>query len=580
MAPHLRSKATDPDTGTPASTIPTTPVKTPQPPLPLLFSPPPTTYNTRIPADVVPRFKARNTALSSLYSDFITYYKSIQLLQSHGRALSETESLKFHDTIKKAELLSNSYWALLRDLIDRIRSIYLDGKDPQSTLVLGYSSVKVVIECPYCEDLHEHRRVSDPGIGVPVIYPAGCGAFGSYRIVFPGDIDKSTRGLGKEAIGIQIHKTGTYWMAVKDDMPDLEPFFLVKYRPRKTLPAVIKPVVLEQEVKLEVKVEIKEKEGGEVEEKLMFDAFQRLDIAEHRSYDPVAVAPTRYIGTIKLLQSIARTCAANFNNLEQIVGYYSEPEYSVKVERWKESSVQRETRSKVERETDMQMCTVTGGKGTRVLGLVESDGYRTVCSCLRGPNYPDISIVSGLVESERLEMEADLPLSNKQLRLLVQALAKEIGHEFPKEIPKSAVYNWKRELERKNNSASSAPMWYACHAEKKMLVRFLTMHTTWVPEGFSHNLFRYRTLLGDYAGIQHIASLMKNTRFWVSYDICEDCDKFIEKVGKKFGLHLSFERMNDDTKPTAVKTENEDPSSEQEPPVKVEDEGSSGASKD
>ncbi|KAK6506229.1 hypothetical protein TWF506_011148 [Arthrobotrys conoides] len=489
-------------------------------------------------------FQHRATTLSKFCADFFVYLGSINLLQSHNKTLPESEAARFAQSILKADKLSNSFWFLLRDIINHIRSLHLDDQDPQATLVLGYSDIKIVVECPYCEELHEHRRVPDAGIGVPVIYPAGCGAFGRYRVVFPGDIDILTGTLGKEAVGLQVHKSGAYWMTVRDDVPDLERFFVVKYRPKKSLPAVTKAIVVQEEVKIEVSLEVNEEAGEtKTQEQILFEAFQRLDIAEDKSYDPVPIPPTKHHAAIKKLQDIAKSCAEKLNKLDQIVGYYSTPGYTVSTERWKESAIVRETRNKVERETDWQICTVNEGEKTRVLGLVESDGYRTVCSCIRGPNYPDISMVSGLVEAERLD--SHLPLNNKQLLFLVRGLAKEIGHEFPKEIPKSASVVWKRELERKNITATSAEHWHACHAEKKMLVRFLIMHTTWVPEEFVHNIFKYRSILGKEAGVRSAFCLARSTKFWVSWDICEDCRRFIEGVEKKFGVCLSFQKMSD-----------------------------------
>ncbi|KAK6331875.1 hypothetical protein TWF718_002415 [Orbilia javanica] len=537
------------------TTLPTTPPKKESRDPKLFLSPqnrntPPTISNT--PSwRTAQAFQSRATLLSNFYKDFFIYLDSINFLQSHHKTLPESEAARFSQSILKADKLSNSFWLLLRDIINHIRSLYLNGQDPQATLVLGYSDIKIVVECPYCEELHEHRRVPDAGIGVPVIYPAGCGAFGRYRIVFPGDIDILTGTLGKEAVGLQVHKSGAYWMTVKEDVPNLERFFVVKYRPKKSLPAVTKTVVIEEEVKIEVSLEVKnqvpEVAETRTQEQILFEAFQRLDIAEDKSYDPVPIPPTKHHAAIKRLQDIAKSCAEKLNKLDQVVGYYAKPEYTVSTERWKESSVVRETRNKVERETDWQMCTVNEGEKTRVLGLVESDGFRTVCSCIRGPNYPDISTVSGLVEAERLESQ--LPLNNKQLLLLVRELAREIDHEFPKEIPKSASVVWKRELERKNNTATSAEHWHACHAEKKMLVRFLIMHTTWVPQGFSHNIFKYRSLLGKEAGIRSAFCLARSTKFWVSWDTCDDCRRFIEGVEKKFGVYLSFQRMTDHLAP-------------------------------
>ncbi|KAK6524724.1 hypothetical protein TWF281_011625 [Arthrobotrys megalospora] len=531
-------------------TPPTTPA--PKEPPKLILSPPqrntpPPFSNTPSPRNVV-AFHHRATTLSNFYSGFFTNLSSFQLLQSHNNTLPEAQAEAFAYTISKADKLSNSFWFLLRDIINHIRSLYLSGQDPVATLVLGYSDIKIIIQCPYCEELHEHRRVPDAGIGVPVLYPAGCGAFGRYRVVFPGDIDILTGTLGKEAVGLQVHKSGAYWMTVKDDVPDLERFFVVKYRPKKSLPTVTRSVVVEEEVKIEVSLEVTESksEGGEEvksQEQILFEAFQRLDIAEDKSYDPIPITPPKHQAIIKKLQDIAKSCAEKLNKLDQIVGYYSKPQYTVTAERWKEAATGRETRNKVEREADWQMCTVNEGEKTRLLGLVESDGFRTVCSCIRGPNYPDISMVSGLVEAERLEPH--LPLNNKQLMLLVRGLAKEIGHEFPKEIPKSASVVWKRELERKNNTASSAEHWHACHAEKKMLVRYLIMHTTWAPEVFSHNIFKYRSLLGKEAGIRNAFCLARSTKFWVSWDICDDCKRFIEGVEKKFGVYLSFHKMGD-----------------------------------
>ncbi|KAK6511266.1 hypothetical protein TWF481_000186 [Arthrobotrys musiformis] len=496
-------------------------------------------------------FQHRAAMLSNFYNDFIVYLESINLLQTHNKILPESEASRFSQSILKADKLSNSFWILLRDIITHIRSLYLEGQDPQTTLVLGYSDIKIVVECPYCEELHEHRRVPDAGIGVPVIYPAGCGAFGRYRVVFPGDIDILTGTLGKEAIGLQVHKSGAYWVTVKDDVPDLERFFVVKYRPKKPLPTVAKALVVQEEVKIEVSLEVTgdtaEGEEAKSQEQMLFEAFQRLDIVEDKSYDPVPIPPTKQQGAIKRLQDIAKSCAAKLNKLDQVVGYHSKAGYTVTTDRWKESAVVRETRNKVEREADWQMCSVTEDEKTRVLGLVESDGFRTVCSCIRGPNYPDISMVSGLVEAERLE--SHLPLNNKQLASLVRELAKEIGHEFPKEIPKSASVVWKRELERKNNTASSAEHWHACHAEKKMLVRFLIMHTTWAPQGFSHNIFKYRSLLGKEAGVRSAFCLARSTKFWVSWDICDDCRKFIGRVEEKFGVYLSFQKMSDQAVP-------------------------------
>ncbi|KAF3224327.1 hypothetical protein TWF191_006110 [Orbilia oligospora] len=468
-------------------------------------------------------FQHRATTLSKFYNDFFIYLESINLLQSHNQTLPESEAARFAQSILKADKLSNSFWFLLRDIINHVRSLHLNGQDPQATLVLGYSDIKIVVECPYCEELHEHRRVPDAGIGVPVIYPAGCGAFGRYRVVFPGDIDVLTGTLGKEAVGLQVHKSGAYWMTVRDDVPDLERFFVVKYRPKKSLPSVTKAVIIqEEEVKIEVSLEVKGEtpEDGETKtkEQMLFEAFQRLDIAEDKSYDPVPIPPTKHHAAIKKLQDVAKSCAEKLNKLDQIVGYYSKLGYTVSAERWKESAVVRETRNKVEREADWQIC-------------------------IRGPNYPDISVVSGLVEAERLD--SHLPLNNKQLLFLVRGLAKEIGHEFPKEIPKSASVVWKRELERKNITATSAEHWHACHAEKKMLVRFLIMHTTWVPEEFSHNIFKYRSILGKEAGVRSAFCLARSTKFWVSWDICDDCKKFIEGVEKNFGVYLSFQKMGD-----------------------------------
>ncbi|KAF3925125.1 hypothetical protein ABW20_dc0100370 [Dactylellina cionopaga] len=512
----------------------------------------PAVFNTaQNHTDLVPKFKSRASTLAVLNTKFTTYLQSIQLLQSHGNALTDVESSKLRQNLVKADKLANSYWSLLRDITTSIRLLYLNGQDPESTLVLGYSSVKIVIQCPYCDDLHEHRRVPDADIGVPVVYPAGCGAFGRYRVVFPGDIDKLTGGLGKEAIGIQIHSSAAYWMTVKDDMQDLESFFVVKYRPKSGQQLRPKSIVVTQEVKIEVKVEVREdKEAIKDEERLLFEAFQRLDIAEHRSYDPIPVPPTRHLTTIKKLQEIARSSVEGLNNLDKIVGYHSVPTYRVKAERWKDMEVQKDTRRKVEREMDFQTCTVIEGDSTRLIGLVKSDDFRTVCSCLRGSNHSDIAMVSGLVEDERLDeyfQSSKNRLSNKQLRLLVQELAKEIGHEFPQEIPQAAVH-WKRELERKNHSATSAMYWHACHAEKKMLVQFLLMTTTWTPEAISHNIFKNRHLLGKEAGVRTAACLAKDTKFWVSYDICEDCERFIAGVGKKFGMYLSFQRMEEDTR--------------------------------
>ncbi|KAF3184163.1 hypothetical protein TWF225_008241 [Orbilia oligospora] len=528
---------------------PTTPPKKEPPKLflspqkrntPPVFSNTPSSRNSQA-------FQHRATTLSKFYNDFFVYLESINLLQSHNQTLPESEAARFAQSILKADKLSNSFWFLLRDIINHVRSLYLNGQDPQATLILGYSDIKIVVECPYCEELHEHRRVPDAGIGVPVIYPAGCGAFGRYRVVFPGDIDVLTGTLGKEAVGLQVHKSGAYWMTVRDEVPDLERFFVVKYRPKKSLPSVTKAVVPQEEVKIEVSSEVKEEtsEDGETKtkEQMLFEAFQRLDIAEDKSYDPVPIPPTKHHAAIKNLQDVAKSCAEKLNKLDQIVGYYSKLGYTVSAERWKESAVVRETRNKVEREADWQMCTVSEGEQTRLLGLVESDGYRTVCSCIRGPNYPDISVVSGLVEAERLD--SHLPLNNKQLLFLVRGLAKEIGHEFPKEIPKSASVVWKRELERKNITATSAEHWHACHAEKKMLVRFLIMHTTWVPEEFTHNIFKYRSILGKEAGVRSAFCLARSTKFWVSWDICDDCRRFIEGVEKKFGVYLSFQRMGD-----------------------------------
>lgn len=517
-------------------------------------------------------FQHRATTLLKFYNDFFIYLESINLLQPYNKTLPEFEAARFVQSILKADKLSNSFWFLLRDIINHIRLLYLNGQDPQATLVLGYSDIKIVVECPYCEEFHEHRRVPDAGIGVPVIYPAGCGAFGRYRVVFPGDIDILTGTLGKEAVGLQVHKSGAYWMTVKDDVPDLERFFVVKYRPKRSLPTVTKAVVIEEEVKIEVNLEVKEEtpEGAETKtkEQMLFEAFQRLDIAEDKNYDPVPISPTKHHVAIKKLQDIAKSCAEKLNKLDQIVGYYSKPGYIVTTERWKESAIVRETRQKVERETDWQMCTVNESEKTRLLGLVESDGFRTVCSCIRGPNYPDISVVSGLVEAERLE--SHLPLNNKQLLFLVRELAKEIGHEFPKEIPKSASVVWKRELERKNNTTSAAEHWHACHAEKKMLVRFLIMHTTWAPEEFSHNIFKYRSILGKEAGVRSAFCLARSTKFWVSWDICDDCRRFIQGVEKKFGIYLSFQRMDDQVL-APLKSSSEDGGEETKEPVLSEE---------
>ncbi|KAK6352891.1 hypothetical protein TWF696_004892 [Orbilia brochopaga] len=566
--------------------VPTTPTRPLPPPLahlqtpPQVATPPPPTFRNTRSKDFLPAFQSRAAILASLYADFRTYLDSIKLLQSQGHELTETESAKFRLNITKGDKLSNSYWGLLRDLTTAIRAIYLNGQDPESTLVLGYSSAKVVVQCPYCEELHEHRRFN-AGIGVPVIYPAACGAFGRYRIVFPGDIDKLTGGLGKEAVGVEVHKSGTYWVTVKDDSPDLESFFSVKYRPRPSQNATRKKVVVKQEVvkreqshqqetivqevvkvEVSVKVATDEEEKEKAEEKMMFEAFQRLDIAEHHSFNPVSYTPRGQWATIAKLQEIARGCIEKMSSLDQIVASNTPPTYKVVAERWKETAVQRDTRSKVERETDFQLCTVTDGTSSRVLGLVESDGFRTVCSCIRGPHYADISVVSGLVETERLE--PSLPLNNKQLRFLVQSLAKEIGHEFPSEIPKGAVH-WKRELERKNNSVGSALQWFACHAEKKMLVRYLMTHTRWTPEGFSHKFFRFRELLGAEAGMRSSISLTKDAQFWVSYDICEDCERFVAGVCKKFGIHLSFRKMEDEHElPKAESSKTESPDSERD----------------
>ncbi|KAJ6263692.1 P-type cation-transporting ATPase [Drechslerella dactyloides] len=529
--------------------------------------PPPTTRNARS-KDFIPAFQSRAAILASLYGDFRTYIDSIKLLQSQGHELTDAESAKFRLNVTKGDKLSNSYWQLVRDLTTAIRSIYLSGQDPESTLVLGYSSAKIVVECPYCDEIHEHKRVN-AGIGVPVIYPAGCGAFGRYRIVFPGDMDKLTGGLGKQAVGIEVHKTGAYWVAVKDDCPNLESFFVVKYRPRprqhlERKKIAVKQQIIKQEesqqetviqeiVKVEVSVQVTAEEKDE--EKMMFEAFQRLDIAEHHSYNPVAVTPRDQWATIKKLQEIAQGCIEKMSSLDQIVGYNTPPTYKVIAERWKETAVQRDTRSKVERETDFQLCTATDGSSSWVLGLVESDGFRTVCSCIRGPQYADISVVSGLVENERLE--PSLPLNNKQLIKLIQGLAKEIGHEFPKEIPKGAV-SWKRELERKNTTATSAQNWFACHAEKKMLVRYLMVHTRWIPDGFSHNFFKYRDLLGEEAGMRSSVCLTKDAQFWVSYEICEDCEKFIAGVCKKFEISLSFRKMEDEHEPPKAEASGEE----------------------
>ncbi|KAK6346131.1 hypothetical protein TWF730_010463 [Orbilia blumenaviensis] len=542
---------------------PTTPPRK-EPPK-LVFSPrhrnTPPTFSSAPRLHTAQAFQHRATVLSTFYNDFFIYLESIRLLQSQSTALPENEVARFSQSILKADKLSNSFWFLLRDIINEVRSLHLNGQDPQAILVLGYSDIKIVVECPYCDEIHEHRRVPDAGIGVPVIYPAGCGAFGRYRVVFPGDIDILTGTLGKEAVGLQVHKSGAYWMTVKDDVPDLERFFVVKYRPKKSLPAVTKAVVaVEEEAEVGASLEVKKTEtldGGETktQEQMLFEAFQRLDIVEDKSYDPVIIPPTKHQATIKKLQDIAKSCAEKLNRLDQTVGYYSKAGYNVISERWKETTTVRETRRKVEREVDWQMCTVSGSEKTRLLALVESDGFRTVCSCIRGPNYPDISMVSGLVEAERLEPY--LPLNSKQLMLLVRELAREIGHDFPKEIPKSASVVWKRELERKNNTATSAEHWHACHAEKKMLVRFLIMHTTWVPEAFSHNIFKYRSLLGKEAGVRSAFCLARNTKFWVSWDICDDCKKFIEGVERKFGVLLSFQRMGNQLEPYKPTSESE-----------------------
>ncbi|EPS45383.1 hypothetical protein H072_648 [Dactylellina haptotyla CBS 200.50] len=531
---------------TPRKSQPPRQVTPPQPLSPPTFRNSPstsTTPNSRI----IPSFRTRAATLQSLYSDFKRYIESIQLLQSRGQTLTDAEYSALLTKIENGERLSNNYWELIHDIIRQIRSFH-QNHDAEPTLVLGYSSEKIVIECPYCSDLHEHKRVADPGIGIPLIYPAACGASGLfYRAVFPGDIDKLTSKTGKDAVGIQIHKSGAYWMAVIDEIQNLDEFFVVKFRPRKTLPLESKAIELENETK--VKDEPKEPDDPKNVEKIIYDRFIRLNLTEDWRYNPVKSAPTKYFSTIRLLQSIAQACITNLNSLDKTLGFHTIPDYNVKVERSKIKEVKRETRSQVEHEIDLQTCTISEGARTRNLAVVKSDGYRTVCSCIRGPNYTDLSLVSGLVEAERVAPESDLALNNKQLQLLVQQLALEIGHTFPDDIPSSASYVWKRELERKNKTAASAAHWYACHAEKKMLVRFLIMHTTWTPEGFNNNIFHNRNLLGKEAGARTGACLMKNIKFWVSWNICEDCENFIAAVSRKFDLSLSFHSMESVTQP-------------------------------
>ncbi|EWC47170.1 hypothetical protein DRE_03539 [Drechslerella stenobrocha 248] len=581
--------AAAPHTTTPVPTTPTRPppresllLPPPQVPSPSRF---PTPRSTSKPS--LPDLQFRASTLSRLSADFFAYLDKVKLSRSQGHVPTESEAARFELNLVKGDRLAKNYWALIRDLTIAIRGIYLPAnQDPEATLVLAYSSAKIVVQCPYCDEYHEHRRVTAT-IGVPVIYPAGCGAFGRYSVVFPGDVHKLAGELGDATVGVEVHSSGAYWVAVQEDMPDLESFFVVKYRPRppvaqsKGVPISTKKVEAAPAEGNGKAIKQKEEAGAkeaeeQAEEKIMFEAFHKLNIAEHWSYDPVAVMPKGQWGTIKKLQETAKTCVQSLNTLTSILGHLTPPAHKVVAKRWKEATVQRETRSKAVREMDYQLCTISYGTASRTLGLVESDGFRTVCSCVRGPKYLDVSVVSGLVESERLEPL--LPANNKQLRLLVQSLAKEIGHVFPEEIPKGAVH-WKRELEKNRRTASSAEHWYACHAEKKMLVRYLMMHTTWTPEGFSHTFFKNRNLLGKEAGARTSISLAKDVQFWVSYDICEDCDRFIAGVCRKFGVKLSFntmEKENVSRKPDSAQKDED----EEATPDRQAGESDDGVSKD
>ncbi|KAF3937583.1 hypothetical protein ABW19_dt0210457 [Dactylella cylindrospora] len=501
----------------------------PSPPTPPLYIIPPSYHDStpitapeppailRTPQDHIIAFRFRAATHHAAYKSFTSYINNA--IRSSGyHTASRGPQEEYQRKLQEANTLALDYWTLIRNVIDYIHILHPatgESDYPEATLVHGYNLYQLVVKCPFCDNYHIHKTV-EPNLGIPLVYPARCSTYRTYRVVFPGDIDALTdlNSDGSQRIGVQLHPTGIFWATVAPGITDVATHF--EWNPDRYK---------------------KTSRNTSVDMDGLTRKMGEVKIEEKKTFYCIDYPLGEYDIEIEELQRIAQSCVDDMNILHQIVGSQSQPKHHVKAIRWQNSTRTAETEGK-----HGIQCTAHMDNDTQEnLGDLESNGFRTICSCIRGGSYPSLSLVSGIKDYEMM-LGQQLPFKPAVLMHYVKALAKEVDHVFPSEIPKSA-YWWKREMNYNRNTEPAD--WFACHTEKKILAAWLVLHTDWIPEGQVHNvLTKKKEKAGPQLGARRGACMTKDMKFWISLRMCDDCRAFLRKVMGKKTLYLDFKEMD------------------------------------